>query len=119
MEPASNASAPLNLKASLHPFTVLELLQLELEAIKADLQQRLEQAPQLLKNAPVVIQLPKQPIDLEWAQQLISLLKDLHFIPVGLRIDNQQSQLAEHLELPIFSESSKKPAIKPDTPGSW
>lgn len=108
MEPALNATPPLNLKASLHPFTLLELQLLDIEAITQDLEQRLKQAPQLLKNAPIVIQLPKQPIDLFWAEQLIQALKALGFIPVGLRLEDQHSQLADHLNLPIFAETSSR-----------
>jgi septum site-determining protein MinC len=120
MDPALNVTSPLNLKASLHPFTLLELQLLDIEAITLDLEQRLKQAPQLLKNAPIVIKLPKQPIDLSWATQLIHALKALGFIPVGLRLEDQHSQLADHLNLPIFAESSsrkskvsKTPEIKP------
>ena len=43
MEPALNATPPLNLKASLHPFTLLELQLLDIEAITQDLEQRLKQ----------------------------------------------------------------------------
>lgn len=108
MEPAKNVTSPLNLKASLHPFTLLDLQLLDIPAITQDLEQRLQQAPELLKNAPIVIQLPKQPIDLAWAEELITALKSLNFIPVGLRIEDQQTQLAEHLQLPIFSETANR-----------
>lgn len=118
MEPAEKPSPPLHLKASLHPFTLLELHLLDISAICADLSKRLQQAPQLLKNAPIVIQLPKQPIDLDWAQQLINALRNLGFIPVGLRIEDQQTPLAEHLNLPIFTDSSQKKSAssKPTNP---
>lgn len=122
MEPAENSSSPLNLKASLHPLTLLELQRLDIPEICADLSKRLQQAPQLLKNAPIVIQLPKQPIDLDWAKQLTHALRELGFIPVGLRIEDQQTQLAEHLNLPIFADSSQKknasekPANPPASP---
>ena len=118
MEPAEKPSSPLHLKASLHPFTLLELHLLDVSAICADLTKRLQQAPQLLKNAPIVIQLPKQPIDLDWAQQLINALRDLGFIPVGLRLEDQQTPLAEHLNLPIFTDSSQKKSasVKPTNP---
>ena len=112
MEPALKVSSPLNLKASLHPFTLLELHSLDLDVIEGDLQQRLQQAPQLLKNAPIVIQLPNHPIDLSWAESLISRLRGLGFIPVGLRLEDQQSPLAGHLNLPIFAESANRKAPK-------
>lgn len=108
MEAAITGSSPLNLKASLHPFTLLELHSLDLNIIEGDLEQRLIQAPQLLKNAPIVVQLPKQPIDLDWADNLITMLRKLEFIPVGLRIEDQQNQLADHLNLPIFAETNSR-----------
>lgn len=118
MDAARNSEPVLQLKASLHPFTVLQLESLELSAIAWDLEQRLAKAPQLLKNAPVVIELPSQPISLEWSEQLIRLLKDLGFIPVGLRCDQEHHSVAEHLNLPLFNESAKtnKPQAKQAQP---
>ncbi len=107
MDAARNSQPVLQLKASLHPFTLLQLDSLDLSAIAWDLEQRLAKAPQLLKNAPIVIELPSQPISLEWSEQLISLLKALGFIPVGLRCDQAQHSVAEHLQLPLFNESTK------------
>jgi septum site-determining protein MinC len=124
METEQNVTSPLNLKASLHPFTLLDLHSLDLEVIEADLAKRLQQAPQLLKNAPIVIQMPNQPVDLAWAEQLISRLRGLGFIPVGLRIEDQHNQLAEHLKLPIFAETASRKAQKaknevPEVPSAY
>lgn len=110
MDAAMNGQTALSLKASLHPFTLLELHSLDIHIIQADLQQRLSQAPELLKNAPIVIQLPKQPIDIQWAEQLMVTVRELGFIPVGLRLEEKHNQLAEHLCLPVFSESTQKTA---------
>lgn len=106
-------SAPvLRLKASLHPFTVLELVSLDLDAISQDLTHRLQQAPQLLLGAPVVVQLPAVPVTIEKAQTLIARLRALKLIPIGLRHaqgeDNQAAQsLAQALQLPLIRDSSK------------
>jgi len=59
MEATQMSAQVLRLKASLQPFTVLELQTLELARIEADLEKRLQQAPQLLQFAPIVIQLPE------------------------------------------------------------
>lgn len=115
-ESVLNNAPALRLKASLHPFTVLELDTLDLNIIHRDLAQRLKQAPQLLLHAPVVIQLPAQPITLEKAQGLIHTLKTLSFIPIGLRHSQQNEQasevdltpLAEALKLPFIKESAKE-----------
>ena len=113
MDAAKHTSAVLQLKASLHPFTVLQLDSLDTHAIIADLRQRLAKAPELLKNAPVVIELPNQPISLDWIEALIIELKTLGFIPVGLRCQQEQHALAEHLNLPIFNDSPKSQKAKP------
>jgi len=112
MDAAKQTTPVLQLKASLHPFTVLQLENLDTAAIVADLQQRLAKAPELLKNAPVVIELPNQPIALDWIEDLLVELKTLSFIPVGLRCQQDQHALAEHLNLPIFNDSSKPQKAK-------
>lgn len=111
MDAARNTTPALQLKASLHPFTLLQLDSLDLSVISLELKQRLAKAPQLLKNAPIVIELPNQPISLQWSEQLIAELKALGFIPVGLRCQQEQHGVAEHLNLPLFSDSPK--ASKP------
>jgi len=113
MDAAKQSSAVLQLKASLHPFTVLQLESLDTPSIVANLQQRLAKAPELLKNAPVVIELPSQPISLDWIENLVVELKTLGFIPVGLRCQQEQHALAEHLNLPIFNDSPKPQKAKP------
>ena len=103
----------LSLKASLHPFTVLQIEHFDIEAIIADLSKRLEQAPQLLKNAPIVIQLPNTQVPIENALYLLTALVDLNFIPVGLRCGVENQGLSKALNLPLFSESgSNKSASK-------
>ena len=108
MEAATQPAQALRLKASLHPFTLLQLDSLDLHVIEGDLAQRISKAPNLLKNAPIIVQLPKQPIAIEWAQDLIVMLKSLGFIPVGLRCEQNQHPLAEHLQLPLFADSVNK-----------
>lgn len=112
MDAAKQNTAALQLKASLHPFTVLQLDTQDTSAIVSDLQQRLAKAPQLLKNAPIVIELPNQPISLEWSEGLITELKVLGFIPVGLRCQQAQHKVAEHLNLPLFNDSPKASKAK-------
>ncbi|GAA6135683.1 septum site-determining protein MinC [Oceaniserpentilla sp. 4NH20-0058] len=113
MDAAKQSTAAFQLKASLHPFTVLQLDTQDTSAIVSDLQQRLAKAPQLLKNAPIVIELPNQPISLEWSEELITELKVLGFIPVGLRCQQEQHKVAEHLNLPLFNDSPKANKTKP------
>ena len=117
MATATNQAPALRLKASLHPFTLLQLDTQDLATIEGDLSQRLSRAPELLKNAPIIVQLPKQPIAIEWAQSLIQMLRSLGFIPVGLRCEQSQHPLAEHLELPLFADSpsKKRPSPEPET----
>lgn len=107
MDAAKQSTEVLQLKASLHPFTLLQLDSLDTKAIVTDLQQRLAKAPELFKNAPIVIELPNQPISLEWSEQLIAELKSLNFIPVGIRCQQSHHEVAEHLNLPLFNDSPK------------
>lgn len=118
MERALNSAPALRLKASLYPFTVLELETMDLAAIRDDLMRRLEQAPQLLKHAPVVIQLPEEPITVDKAQDLIMLVRELDLIPVGLRCLYEGGQmLADALKLPLLKESqSDKKQSQPNPP---
>ncbi len=119
MEATQKSAQILRLKASLQPFTVLELQTLDLADIEDDLKKRLQQAPQLLKFAPIVIQLPEQPVSLSEAQALLQMLRKLNFIPVGLRCDKENESLALALSLPLSTESSpakNKKTIKASIP---
>jgi len=119
MDATQKSAQALRLKASLQPFTVLELQTLELAQIEADLEKRLQQAPQLLQFAPIVIQLPEQTVSLSQAQALLQCLRKLKFIPVGLRCSKENQSLAQALNLPLSNESSSaknKKAVKVSTP---
>ena len=106
----------VRLKASMQPFTLLELQNMDLSAIEDDLAGRIQQAPQLFKNAPVVIQFPAQDIDPTTASTLIQSLRDLGFIVVGIRGEQDKQALAEALGLSLFGESSSaKSAAKKTT----
>ncbi len=123
METATRSAPALRLKASLHPFTQLELDTLDVQSIQAELEARLQKAPQLLKHAPVVIKFPHGDIKHHEAHAIISMLRALDFIPVGIRLeknqDNDGVSLAEHLNLPIFNDSPKsKKANKEPNPNS-
>ncbi len=107
MESALQQAPILRLKASLYPFTLLELNELDLPAIERDLRHRLKQAPQLLHRAPVVIQLPQQPVTHELGAALLTLLSRLTLIPIGIRSKGEQHQaLANALQLPLLNEST-------------
>jgi septum site-determining protein MinC len=113
IKPPLKTQKVVSLKASLHPFTLLEINHFDIEAIVSDLSKRLEQAPQLLKNAPIVIQLPNTQVPVENALHLLTRLVDLNFIPVGLRCGAENQDLSKALNLPLFNESgSNKSASK-------
>lgn len=117
MEQALSAAPTIRLKASLYPFTVLALERVDLKSIEQELHQKLRQAPQLLRYAPVVIQLPAQPITVERTKALIKLIKHLNLIPVGLRYPHESGVLlAEAVGLALLKDSSikeKAPVNKP------
>jgi septum site-determining protein MinC len=106
MEATKSGAPVLRLKASLQPFTVLELQRLNIPAIEADLNKRLQQAPALLKFAPIVIQLPDIQVLFSDAQALLKSLRALLFIPVGLRCGKENEPLAHALGLPLVGDGS-------------
>ena len=116
LNPSVKPVKVLNLKASLHPFTILEISHLDIDAIVKDLTIRLEQAPQLLKNAPIVIQLPNTQVPVENALHLLTRLVDLNFIPVGLRCGKENQGLSSVLNLPLFNESNSNKSKQKNTP---
>ncbi len=112
MEATQSSPQVLRLKASLQPFTVLELQSMEIADIESDLVKRLQQAPQLLKFAPIVIQLPHETVSLPAAQALLKCVRQLDFIPVGLRCIKENEALAQALSLPLINESSSTKSKK-------
>lgn len=84
--PVRAAKAPFELKGSLFTLTVIQLWHSELDAIETHLRSKIEQAPGLFQNVPVVIDL----VELRSGETpdftaLRGLLQRHGLIPVGVR----------------------------------
>lgn len=110
MDVSTAPAQAVRLKASMQPFTLLELQHVDITAIEQDLAARIQQAPQLFKHAPVVIQFPAQDIELSVAQHLVQTLRNLGFIPVGIRGEPDKQTFAQALGLSLFAEQGSPKA---------
>ncbi|MCK9607375.1 MAG: septum site-determining protein MinC [Methylomonas sp.] len=74
--------------------------------IEQQLQEKIAQAPEFFKNSPLLIDLQKLNglgLDMD-LQSLIKLVRDLEFMPIGIRGGNeQQNQAALAMNLPVHS----------------
>lgn len=82
--------AAFQLKAGLHPLTVLQLLHTELTMVDQQLQQKIQQAPKFFENAPIVLDLTKLQSQTQAIQfdQIKNLLIKQRLIPVGVKNGN-------------------------------
>jgi septum site-determining protein MinC len=82
------------LKGALYPFTTLQVLSADMQLLDEQLRQKLQQAPQFFKQAPVILDLQKinsnhEMLDFE---QLLALLRLRQLIVVGLKGANEDQQ---------------------------
>ncbi|KAA6184551.1 septum site-determining protein MinC [Thiohalocapsa marina] len=95
------------LKAAAFTLPVIRLLDLDMEAVEAQLQPKVEQAPGFFRNTPVVIDLAALAgVDDDVGfPQLVGLLRGLGMIPVGVRGGSSgQNEAAQAMELAVLSE---------------
>lgn len=104
--------AALEFKSSSLNVPALVLLNNDLNQIKLQLQEKTAQAPEFFKNSPLLLDLR----ELNNKEQLLSLadlvdlLRQLDFFPVGIRGGNEQQKTeAVKLRLPVHSSHSSKP----------
>ncbi|MCA6221044.1 septum site-determining protein MinC [Photorhabdus antumapuensis] len=112
------SQSPIELKGSNFTLSVIHLHNDQPEIILQALQEKVEQAPDFLKNAPVVINISALPADAD--------LKALHHAidSAGFRIvgmsgcrDEQQRRAVIKASLPLLSEGKKqKTSAKEDKP---
>lgn len=88
----------LQLRAGLHPLTVLQLLQPHLFTFREQLREKIEQAPKFFENAPIVIDLSalatlekSQPLDFV---SIKTILHQHRLIPVGVKHGNPTQHAA-------------------------
>lgn len=101
------ASSVLEIKASSFTLPVIHLLRAAMDDISRELQAKVEQAPELFRHAPVVIDLSgldDTDATLNFPR-FIGLLRGLGMLPVGLRGGTEQQQAAAHaMELVLMRD---------------
>jgi septum site-determining protein MinC len=117
---ATATNVAFELKANLITLVVLRLLDNDLEKIAEQLAKKADQAPQLFRNVPIVIDLKASPQNLPPLElsNLVKLLRDYGLIPVGLRGgDAGQHEAATHLGLGLMPDvkpaKMARPALLP------
>jgi septum site-determining protein MinC len=112
----------LELKAAAFTLPVIRLLGLDMDAVEAQLEPKVQQAPGFFRNTPVVIDLAalSDPDAEVGFPQLVGLLRGLGMIPVGVRGGNAaQHEAAQAMELAILSDAHKprqRATASPHTP---
>lgn len=112
-------SSAIDLKASSFTLPVLTLLDTEIPVITKQLEQKVKQAPEFFKNAPLVIDLcqlaAQTTIDFE---PIIDQIKRLGITPIGIRGGNAaQNSAAQSLGLALLADTRPAPPEnKPPAP---
>ena len=105
------ASPSLNLKGSLLPLTTLELLYFDAQKFSDDLSEKVQQAPGMFKNLPLVLSLEKFTGDRAHIdyQLLRELCKEKSIQLIALRSDSvDDTQIAEQAGLAILQSGKSK-----------
>jgi septum site-determining protein MinC len=108
-------SISLEIKSGSITLPILKLLKSNARLVAQQLQDKVRQAPDFFRNAPVVIDLGELPDDAEIDfRELIDVLHDHHLIPVGARGGSLKLQsAAQDAKLAIFPEQKPEPAAGP------
>src|SRR5574343_617338 len=98
--------AALEFKSTSLTVPVLLLMSNNLSHIELQLKEKIAQAPEFFKLSPLLIDLQKlnnQHLDFE-LPALITLVRNLEFMPIGIRGGSeQQNQAALEMKLPVHS----------------
>ncbi|GKW11749.1 MULTISPECIES: septum site-determining protein MinC [Pectobacterium] len=109
------SQTPIELKGSSFTLSVVHLHDSQPEVIYQALQEKIEQAPAFLKNAPVVINVAALTAETDWIklQQAISST-GLHVVGVSGCTDDVLKQAIAQAGLPLLSEGkAQRRAIEP------
>lgn len=110
VESVAQQTSCLTFKGGLYPLTTLHLFNLDLSAISSALDDKIKQAPNFFKYAPVILDVQKLAETLNSAQieTVLNTLRDKQLKPIGIRsgVDTIK-QLANQLGLALFSEQSR------------
>ncbi|MCK8539118.1 septum site-determining protein MinC [Yersinia ruckeri] len=116
------SQSPIELKGSSFTLSVVHLHHAQPEVIRQALQEKVDQAPAFLKNAPVVINVAALPSDANWkdVQQAVTSA-GLHIVGISGCRDERQKRAIARTGLPLLNEGKGKkmapePVSPPETP---
>lgn len=103
---------PIELKGSNFTLSVIHLYDSTPEVIRLALQEKLQQAPAFLKNAPVVINVATLPDSTDWKElhQVITST-GLHIVGISGCRDEEQKRLLAHTGLPLLNEGKRRSSM--------
>ena len=108
---ASTQPAVLELKVNNFSLLTLQLLDPDMDAIAAQLADKVNQAPDFFQNAPVVIDLNRlansqASVDFPL---LVGIMRGYRMVPIGVRGGNAaQNEMAEMMDLAILSKDRRQ-----------
>jgi septum site-determining protein MinC len=118
--PTSSPSTAVELKSGSITLPILKILSPSLEAVTAQLEEKLGKAPEFFRNAPIILDLGDLPEADKDQLDFTALLKTIHRLslaPVGMRGGSfKQQQAAQDEKLAILAEvrsESPAPEAKP------
>ncbi|OSM96154.1 MULTISPECIES: septum site-determining protein MinC [Lonsdalea] len=111
------SQSPIELKGSSFTLSVVHLHESQPEVIYQALQEKIEQAPAFLKNAPVVINVSTLTADTDWVtlQQAVAA-SGLHVVGVSGCKDEQLKQAIIRAGLPLLNEGKERRPAEPAAP---
>lgn len=98
--------ATFQLKGGLFTLTALHLLNLDMEQLKTQLSDMVQQAPKFFEHAPIVVDVQKLAGENIDFSELLSILRQYRLIPVGIRHAGvAQRQMAAQAGLAILPDA--------------
>jgi len=104
----------IDLKDSILSLTVLNIYSDDIQQVKMEVNEKVEETPVLFQGVPIVIQ-PKVALDdPTFLALLVEFLYQLEMIPIGVRSEDEIiQQQAEYAGLALFPENSENEDLQP------
>ncbi len=106
------SQTPIELKGSSFTLSVVYLYHTQPEVVRQALQDKIDQAPAFLKNAPVVLNVAALSGEVDWKQMQQEIAATgLHIIGVSGCKDNALKQMIVRAGLPVLAEGKEQKKI--------
>ncbi len=116
-ESGQMSQTPIELKGSSFTLSVIHLHDAQPDAIQQALQEKIEQAPAFLKNAPVVINVSSLTAGADWVQlQRAIAATGLRVVGISGCNDEQLRQAIAQAGLPLLREGKERRITPPPAP---